>query len=183
MRLNRKRLLFLGSWFLALALVGAGLKAIHDFLAGVRYLGREGVVFQRREYDCGAAALAMIFEHFRVRSNYEDLIGWLGIGSQGTTMLSLKEIAEARGLRCEGWLLAEEDLRRIPLPAILLLRKRHFVVMDSFNPAGTVVIRDPARGRLEISLGRLRLMWKGEILLFHRPKNGLHDCARWFRER
>lgn len=145
---------------------------------GVVYKGGEGVVWQRDSYDCGAAALQMVFTHFSIASDYDDLLLRLEISPGGTSMLRLKHAAEAKGLRCSGWRLTTRDLPDIPLPAILFMRKNHFVVLDTFNPAGTIIIRDPARGRLQLTLQKLESIWRGESLLFYRP--GSTGNSRWF---
>ncbi len=150
------------------------------FTAGIRFLGWEGVVWQRGAYDCGPAALQMIFSHFRIDSDYLELTRRLETASGGTSMLRLKRAAEARGLRCSGWRLSTRDLRDIPLPAILFMRRNHFVVLDSQTPAGALVIRDPARGRLLVTARRFASVWDGEALLFTRPGAGKPPDCRWF---
>ena len=148
--------------------------------SGVRNLGGEGVVRQKYATDCGAAALQMIFSHFEIASDYEDLTLGLGVTSEGTSMLRLKHAAEARGLLCRGWRLTASDLSDIPLPAILSLRRNHFVVLDSYSPGRDLVIRDPARGRLQLSMRKLESIWGGETLLFTQPGKGPAGCERWF---
>lgn len=135
-------------------------------LREVVYLGREGVFLQRSSYDCGDAALKMIFDHHQIAIAYDELLARLGNSPAGASMLSMKQLSEAKGLRCEGWRLKFEDLRRAPLPAILLLNRNHYVVLDSFTASGEPLLRDPARGRLRLSPRKLRSIWKGDTLLF-----------------
>jgi ABC-type bacteriocin/lantibiotic exporter with double-glycine peptidase domain len=149
-------------------------------LSGVRNLGGEGVVWQRSDTDCGAAALKMVFNHFNIASDYQQLALGLGLASGGTTMLRLKNAAEARGLLCRGWRLAVQDLPDIPLPAIILLRRNHFVVLDSYSHDGSLFIRDPSRGRLQLTARKLESIWGGEILLFIQPGREPPRSERWF---
>jgi ABC-type bacteriocin/lantibiotic exporter with double-glycine peptidase domain len=153
----------------------------HRSLKEISYLGGDGVCRQRSSSDCGAAALWMLFDHFGISVNYEDLIGQLGVMPRGTTMLSLKQLAETRGLLCEGWRLAPDDLRHIPFPAILLVQGNHYVVLDSFTPRGDFVVRDPARGKLQISRQGLESIWGGEILLFCQKQDALSFMRQGFR--
>ncbi|MGA2262090.1 MAG: cysteine peptidase family C39 domain-containing protein [Acidobacteriota bacterium] len=155
----------------------------HHFLSDTQFLGRDGVFFQQSHSDCGGAALKMIFDHFCIPMDYGLLLQRLGTGPEGTTMLSIRQVAVAEGLRCEGWRLAPRDLPAIPLPAILLLRRSHFVVLESVNAAGEILILDPVRGKLRISVQKLLSVWKGETLLFSKPGTDADQYRRWFARR
>jgi len=148
--------------------------------SGIRNLGGEGVVWQRSTTDCGAAALQMIFAHFNIVADYAELAFRLELATGGTSMLRLKRAAEARGLLCRGWRLAARDLPAIPLPAILLLRGNHFVVLDSYVTGGSFFIRDPSRGKLQLTTRKLESIWRGEILLFTQPGREPAGSERWF---
>jgi ABC-type bacteriocin/lantibiotic exporter with double-glycine peptidase domain len=152
----------------------------HHFLDGTQYLGREGVFFQQSHSDCGGAALKMIFDYFGIPIEYGKLLQRLRTGPDGTTMLSIKQLAEAEGLLCEGWRLAARDLPGIPLPAVLLLRRNHFVVVASMRPGEGILILDPVRGRIRISVAKLVSVWKGETLLFCKPGADANRYMRWF---
>lgn len=146
----------------------------------VAYLGREGVVMQRYGWDCGAAALKMILDYHGIASTYDDLLYQLQTTPTGTSMLILKQLSERRGLHCEGWRLVPDDLRRVPLPAILFLHRNHFVVLHSFIAGGDLLLLDPSRGKLRISPHRLHSIWEGEILLFYPPGRVADRYQRWF---
>jgi len=148
-------------------------------LAGTEYLGTEGVFFQQGVSDCGAAALKMIFDHYGIQADYGCLLQRLEINARGTAMLNMKKLANAEGLDCEGWRLASRDLPAIPLPAVLLLRRDHFVVLDQFQ-SGHALILDPARGRLRLSLHKLLASWHGETLVFHKPGAHRDRPGGWF---
>lgn len=142
-------------------------------------LGREGVIFQRTPYDCGIAALSMVFRHFEIPVDYEFLERELKTGPSGVTMWNLKNVAEERGLHCRGWRLTFSDLERVPLPAIVFLHRRHFAVVSEVTPSSDVFLLDPIRGKLRIPKRRFQEIWEGETLLFTQ-----HDGApnSWFRE-
>jgi ABC-type bacteriocin/lantibiotic exporter with double-glycine peptidase domain len=151
----------------------------HHFLEGTRFLGRRGVFFQQEHHDCGCAALMMILSHFDLTIDYGWLRQLLCCGPEGTTLLSLKRSAEAAGLKCDGWRLTPPDLMSIPLPAVLLLCRKHFAVMQSFESPDSITILDPVRGRLRIGIRRLASLWNGETLLFCKSR---HESAAssWF---
>jgi ABC-type bacteriocin/lantibiotic exporter with double-glycine peptidase domain len=155
----------------------------HHFLGGSQYLGREGVFFQQAHDDCGGAALKMILAHFDISVEYGLLMQRLRASPEGTTLLNLKQSAESVGLRCEGWRLRSQDLAQIPLPAVLLLHRRHFVVVASACAREGIQILDPIRGRLRISPGKLLSIWRGETLLFCRGGSGAGDMHPWFARR
>ena len=146
----------------------------------IEYLGRDGVFFQRTATDCGGAALKMIFDRLDIVMEYGPLLQGLHTGPQGTAMSSLKEAAGCAGLLCEGWRLRPDDLSGIPLPAILLLGRRHFVVLEKVRSPDHVLILDPLRGRLRVPVKRLLADWKGESLLFIKPENRAGPHGRWF---
>ncbi len=152
----------------------------HHFLGDTLCLGRDGVFFQQSHGDCGGAALKMILEHFDIPVEYSLLWQRLQDGPQGATMLSIKKAAESEGLRCEGWRLSPRDLLHVPLPAILLLHRSHFVVADNVDPVKGIVILDPVRGRLLVSVRKLASLWKGETLLFSNRGAGSKKQRCWF---
>lgn len=164
---------------LGIVAIAAGYLA-YGLGSGFTDAGTEGVVRQRGSSDCGAAALQMVFAHFNVECDYERLASKLEIGSGGTSMLRLKRVAESEGLRCRGWRLAARDLNSIPLPAILFLRRNHFVVLDALDTGDGLFVRDPARGRLRITRRKLASIWRGEALLFSAPVSGSPGTAFWF---
>ena len=83
-------------------------------------------------------------------------------------MLSLRTMAEAKGLGTEGWLLRFEDLRKITLPAIAFVNGNHYVVVDSISEKGAVFVRD-ARGVKQYSEEKFLQAWHGETLVILGP--------------
>jgi ABC-type bacteriocin/lantibiotic exporter with double-glycine peptidase domain len=150
----------------------------HHFFGDTRSLGRQGVFFQQSHGDCGGASLKMIFERFDVAIDYGLLWRRLQNGSTGTTMLDIKQLAESTGLVCDGWRISTSDLFRIPLPAILLVHRKHFVVLAGIDAARGALILDPVRGRLRVSMRRLMSVWHGETLIFHKPVTGSPQNSR-----
>jgi ATP-binding cassette, subfamily B, bacterial len=133
-----------------------------------RYLGREGVRMQRGKVDCGVAALAMVLEHHRRAPALEGVSRDVLERGEGLTLLEMQGIAAGRGLQASGWRLDVPALARAPLPAVAHFQD-HYVVVDRVTPGGTVLIRDPSIGRLELSAERFRELWTGNVLLFGAP--------------
>jgi ABC-type bacteriocin/lantibiotic exporter with double-glycine peptidase domain len=133
-----------------------------------RYLGREGVRMQRGKVDCGVAALAMVLEHHRRTPALDGVSRDVLERGEGLTLLEMQGIAAGRGLDASGWRLDVPALARSPLPAVAHFQD-HYVVVDRVTPGGTVLIRDPSIGRMELSAARFRELWTGNVLLFGPP--------------
>jgi ATP-binding cassette subfamily B protein RaxB len=84
--------------------------------------------------------------------------------TQGSTMLSLKRLAEANGVRMRGLLTTVDSLKAVRTPAILFFEGRHFVVLDSAQRNGEYFLRDPSIGRIVLNRSSLERMWRGEAL-------------------
>ena len=133
---------------------------------GAHYLGVKGVELQVKYNDCGPTSLKMVLDHFAIPATAQKLGEQIGLTRRGASMLALKEAAERKGLCANGWWLNPKDLLGTPFPAIILVHADHFVVVDSISPQRWVYVRDPAVGRLRISLHLLAGMWHGETLVF-----------------
>jgi len=175
--MRTRRLLFSGT-ILILAAAGASWLCL-DIARGTEYLGAEGVFFQRGSSDCGGAVLKMIFDRNGIKADYAEILRRLQTSTLGTAMLNMLDLARKEGLHCEGWRLAARDLPSIPLPAVLLLRRNHFVVLDSMD-RNHVLLLDPARGRLRVSWRKLLSSWHGETLLFYKPGEVPDRLGCWF---
>ncbi len=134
------------------------------------YLGTEGVVLQDGSNTCGPAALKMILEHHAINISLHELERKSWRGGQSMTMLDLKYTAGLFGVSAKGWRLSVDDLSCVSLPAILFVENTHFVVLDSIHGCTDYFVRDPAKGKLQLSRTKLLKMWKGETLLFYGSK-------------
>ncbi len=133
--------------------------------AGGEYQGREGVLFQTSYNDCGPAALQMIFDHYKISSTVDEIERSVRVTESGTTMLSLKQMAELKGLHAEGWRLTLQDFLNTSFPLLLFVHRDHFVVADSICN-DIVFLRDPAIGKVRIRIKELSQIWQGEALVF-----------------
>jgi len=178
--MNRRRRRTVTACFLTLAFGIAALPAVlssflHDgehsgevqaWVAG--FNGTDGVLMQKRELGCGPAALAMIFAAEGIPASLDSLAGELGLTSDGTSMQHLKIVAERHRMRVGAWRFNLMQLRHAPLPAILFLKRGHFVVLDSVGTDDRAYIRDPAVGRIAVEPAVLTQLWKGETLVFEK---------------
>jgi ABC-type bacteriocin/lantibiotic exporter with double-glycine peptidase domain len=136
-----------------------------------KFLGRDGVVMQDKSNNCGPSALKMIFDYFEIPVAVDELEHSVGLRSKGSSMLALKEVAESKGLRAEGWNLTFSDVARSTLPAIVFVHNNHFAVVDSVVERDFVYLRDPTFGRVRLSAAEFRRVWKGETLILRKQIN------------
>jgi len=130
------------------------------------YLGPEGMIFQNRQNDCGLAAMTMILNYHGILSLTASIENEWGLTRRGMSLMRLKEIGEHYGLRACGWKVDPKESPGTPMPAILFVDNRHFVVLDSVDREDRAFVRDPAIGRIRISGKMLRSRWQGEVLVF-----------------
>ena len=138
------------------------------WLYGAEWLGRDGVAIQSGSSDCGIAALQMVLAAHGVMPASLDAARAAALHDDGTSLLQLQRLAEARGVHAEGWRLDLRGLAHSPLPAVVHLGD-HFAVVDRVLRDGRVVMRDPSLGRIRLSAEDFRDVWTGDALLFPRP--------------
>jgi ATP-binding cassette, subfamily B, bacterial CvaB/MchF/RaxB len=142
---------------------------LKNFLAwkmGGEFLGEEGVILQDKYNNCGPAALQMVFEFYGVPSSIRQIEEGLILSKKGSSMFSLKLLAEKKGLKAEGWKFTLKDLLNTPMPAVLFVHGDHFVVADSVSADGDLFLRDPALGRIKLPQRNIWRIWRGETLVF-----------------
>jgi len=134
------------------------------------------VVLQQRDYSCGAASLATVFNYYlkvpvketeiirtllelnRKKGTLEDVIR-----RKGFSMLDLKLFAEERGLKAAGYRLEFEDLAKLGVQAIVPIIPdgfKHFVVFRGAD-SRRVYLSDPSFGNLIESIDQFKKDWYG----------------------
>lgn len=135
---------------------------------GGDFAGTDGVVLQDKRNNCGPAALQMAFDHFGIASTVKEIEEGVGMTERGSSMLALKEMAEQKGLRAEGWRLTMEDLLAAPKPCIVFINGDHFALVDSVSKVGEIFLRDPAVGKLNFAKNKFTPLWRGETLVLRK---------------
>lgn len=123
--------------------------ALRDALASLLVVpGRRRVPLRRQmtQVECGAACLAMILSYHGRKTVVAETREHCDVGRDGLTALTIAQAARSFGLRARGYSLEPDDLRQLPLPAILHWNFNHFVVLERWSPRG-VTVADPALGR------------------------------------
>lgn len=140
-------------------------KKLSAWMMNATYLGSDGVLLQTKPNNCGPIALKMIFDHYHISSTLQEIEKKVNLSKKGSSMLALKEMAELKGLKVEGWKLTLEDFLKSNFPAIIFVNNDHFILADSIT-ANEIYFRDPAIGKIRITKNKLNKIWSGETLIF-----------------
>ncbi len=135
----------------------------------------DGIVRQQTDFSCGAAVIATLFrDGYGAPVDESDVLrGMLNytdpalVRSRGFSLLDIKNYAKIVGLTAEGYDIDIAQLRKLRVPAIVLLDVggyHHFVII---RHAGEryAYIADPALGYLRLTLADFASEWNGIVLV------------------
>lgn len=141
----------------------------------------EGVVRQKWDVSCGAAALSTVLTYdFKDPTEETSIVVWLlhrldasrVRARGGFSLLDLKHFAEARGYHAEGFSgMAIQDLAQEKTSVITPIRAKgldHFVVVKGIV-AGRVLLADPAFGNMTMRVDDFEKLWKNGIVFEVHP--------------
>ncbi|MGH7653852.1 MAG: cysteine peptidase family C39 domain-containing protein [Gemmatimonadaceae bacterium] len=133
---------------------------------GARFIARGGARLQSSLYDCGPTALADFLEIEGLAVPSADSMKRLTDTRQnGTTLANLERAAAASGLRVFSVRWDPAELSLLPLPSLVWVERRHFVVVARRTGADSVEIHDPAVGRYRMTVDRFARSWSGDALI------------------
>src|SRR5262249_33788417 len=107
---------------------------------------RVPVLIQMSAVECGAACLAMVLGYYGRESTISEVRTRCQIGRDGLSALDLVKAARSYGLRVRAVSLQEDDLSRIPLPAIVHWEFNHFLIVERTSHRWVEIV-DPAVGQ------------------------------------
>ncbi|MDK2841865.1 MAG: ATP-binding cassette, subfamily bacteriocin exporter [Anaerophaga sp.] len=130
---------------------------------------------QRDITDCGAACLASVAAHYKLKLPVSRIRQMAGTDKKGTNVLGLLKASEKMGFTAKGVKGGVDALSKIPLPAIahVVVKKvlHHFVVIYKVKN-DAVEYMDPADGQMhKIPVTQFSEMWTGVLLLMTPGKN------------
>ena len=190
-RLNKK-------WTLALILASVSLFAspaartqtlqdegVQGGSKGIRSLKEirgEGVVRQKWDMSCGAAALSTLLTYdFKDNTPESAIVVWIlhrvdpvrVRARGGFSLLDLKHFAQARGYTAEGFTgMSIEELATQKTSVIVPIRLKgydHFIVIRQII-GGRVIVADPGFGNITMKIDRFQTLWKeGIVFIVHPP--------------
>lgn len=169
--------------------IGSGIR-IEPPVKTMKDLRDEGLVKQRFDYSCGAAALATILRYgfgekvtekqiliqlFDLLSDEQKKVS----RKEGFSLLDLQRVAQARGYKAQGFRLDAKYLPQLGGPVIVFIEPRgykHFAVLRGVK-GDRVYLADPSRGNIRQAVHSFLEGWlqdggKGIIFVVE-PKTGL----------
>ena len=119
--------------------------------------------------DCGAACLASISAHYKLKVPIARIRQYASTDKKGTNVLGMIEAAEKLGLSAKGVKGPFESLFKIPTPAIahVVVKEvlHHFVVIYRATPKH-IEVMDPGDGRMhKLSHEEFQQQWTGILIL------------------
>jgi ABC-type bacteriocin/lantibiotic exporter with double-glycine peptidase domain/CRP-like cAMP-binding protein len=130
------------------------------FGAPRRRRGRIPHVFQIDESDCGAACLAIVCRYYGRRVPLRVVREAIGVRARGASLAALKSGAEQLGLHCAMVKVPSTMLDRIPLPAVVNWKARHWMVLYDVGDR-SVRVADPATGIRKMPRSEFVDGWNG----------------------
>lgn len=135
-------------------------------------------VLQQDMTDCGVACLSSILKYYGHETSLEEIRGYSGTSTSGTTLLGLKEAADKIGLKTEGYEAGIQELKELSAPCILhvIIDKRlaHFVALWKYEN-GKFLISDPSIGFKTLREEELEAIWQSKRLLLAEQSKRITD--------
>lgn len=132
------------------------------------------VVMQMEALECGAAALAMILAYHGKWLPLEKVRADCGVSRDGSNLKDMADAAASYGLKVDPYRCGMEDVKTLPVPAIIHWNFNHFVVLNGFKK-NKAVINDPARGTVEVPLDEFDSAFTGIIVCFEPTEDFVAD--------
>lgn len=154
----------------------------HKNVRSLKEIRGEGVVRQRWDMSCGAAALSTLLTYeFKDNTPETAIVVWIlhrvdpvkVRARGGFSLLDLKRFAQARGYHAEGYTgMSIEELASQKTAVIVPIRLKgfdHFIVVRQITD-GRVIVADPGFGNLTMRVDRFQQLWKeGIVFVVHPP--------------
>ncbi len=158
---------------------GFGGVPIMRHVTSIRGLEFRGVVRQRTDYSCGAAAIATILDFAYGRRLSEDqvIVGMLKVSNRkvvkqkGFSMLDMARYLARLGLHGAGYKISPTLLPSLRVPVVVLLNIKgyeHFVVLKGVV-AGRAFLADPEFGNRSMAVGTFIKDWDDVVFIVMGP--------------
>ena len=124
------------------------------------------VVLQMEALECGAACLDMVLAYYGKWVPLEQVRSDCGVSRDGSNAKNIVKAAKNYGLDAQGYRLEIDELKNEgEFPCIIFWEFNHFIVVCGFKK-DKVVVNDPARGTVELSLDDFDKGFTGVCLFF-----------------
>jgi len=128
------------------------------------------VVMQMEALECGAASLCMILAYYGKWLPLEQVRSDCGVSRDGSSAKNVLKAAREYGMNAAGYRMELSAIRNIVLPVIIHWNFNHFVVLSGFKK-DKVVLNDPARGIVEVSMDEFDKAFTGIVLQFEKTES------------
>lgn len=129
------------------------------------------VVIQMEELECGAASIAMILGYYKRYEPLSKLRKEAGVSRDGSTLNSLRRVAENYGLTADGYRYSLESLKtKATYPCIIFWQHCHFAVLTGYKN-GKFIVNDPAKGTVKYTKEEMAAGYSGVCMVFE-PREG-----------
>lgn len=143
------------------------LSAINTYTKGTEQESTP-TILQRDAWECGSAALAMIFSYYGLELSLDQMNLETCSTEMGCNAGNLMRAAKRFGLECHGYRKDIHGLKDIKCPCIIHWNKNHFVVLDGIED-GFAYINDPVMGKRKMTMDELLVLFSGVVLTFSPP--------------
>ena len=156
----------------------------------LKEIRNEGVVRQKWDISCGAAALSTLLTYqFKDNTPETDIVVWMMHRTDparvrerhGFSLLDMKHFAQARGYTAEGFSdMSMEELANQKSMVITPIRLKgfdHFVVVRGIQD-GRVFLADPGFGNVTMRADKFQKLWKNGIVFIVHPPDERMQVAK-----
>ncbi len=156
----------------------------------LKEIRNDGVVRQKWDISCGAAALSTLLTYqFKDNTPETDIVVWMLHRTDparvrerhGFSLLDMKHFAQARGYTAEGFSdMSIDELASQKGAVIVPIRLKgfdHFVVVKGVVD-GRVFLADPGFGNVTMKTDRFQKLWKNGIVFIVHPPDERMQVAK-----
>ncbi|GHO65285.1 NHLP family bacteriocin export ABC transporter peptidase/permease/ATPase [Ktedonobacter sp. SOSP1-52] len=129
-----------------------------------KFRRRVPVRMQMGMVECGAACLAMILSYYGRVTTVAEVVERCGPGRDGLSASAIVSAARSYGLRVRAISVSEQEVRFLPLPAIIHWNFNHFLVVERWSATALDVV-DPSCGRTRVSMKEFQQSFTGIAIL------------------
>ncbi|PIS02551.1 MAG: NHLP family bacteriocin export ABC transporter peptidase/permease/ATPase subunit [Chlamydiae bacterium CG10_big_fil_rev_8_21_14_0_10_42_34] len=124
-------------------------------------------IIQFQAIECGAVSLSIVLGYFGKFVPIEEVRVECGVSRDGSNAWNIIQAAKKYGLDGKGEKRTAEELKEIKVPAILLWKFNHFLVLEGIQ-GDQVFLNDPSTGPRSLSFEQFQSDYSGVALVFEK---------------